>query len=231
MTLVDADEAVGVPVTPALYRRLDKAGLTLMPSTAAKKSRGDVWLATEEWREDALRSDELFVSLVRLKRTAQKQALSEAELKSGLKPAHRPAFAAAFKERQRLGRWPEGVGVFLRKSAFVLLVADLMTSRRREQASPPSNGGSFAARFEALFNELDRQHGSHNRVALRDLRPKMADVDRASFDRELNALRAADRFVLEDFEGRHGSFDPTLAEAGITELGHRYVFVARKRHA
>jgi hypothetical protein len=85
---------------------------------------------------------------------------------------------------------------------------------------------AFAPAFEGVFNELDRQAGSHNLVSLVELR-RVLPFARPVFDSELRKLRQEGRFILKLAEGRHG-LTPAEQEAGIVEDGRLLLYVARK---
>ncbi len=85
----------------------------------------------------------------------------------------------------------------------------------------------FDARFDAVFEALDRQKGRHNLVSLVDLRRALNGVTRAEFDRALHALRRAGRYGLSAAESVHG-IQPEDRAAGILEGGSLLLHVSRK---
>jgi hypothetical protein len=89
---------------------------------------------------------------------------------------------------------------------------------------PPAD---FERRFEDAFRRLDRDQGGHNFVSLAFLRPALADVPRAAFDSELQALRVAGRYSLSGAEGRHGLTGEEQV-AGIMENGTLLLYVSRR---
>lgn len=97
----------------------------------------------------------------------------------------------------------------------------------RAAPSPAEAGQDFCARFEQVFDALDRQKGSHNFVSLVDLRRVLPGIARAEFDAGLHQLRAAGRFSLSAAESIHG-IRPEEREAGIQEAGTLLVYVSRK---
>ena len=86
---------------------------------------------------------------------------------------------------------------------------------------------TFADRFDAAFDRLRGRCGL-NLVPLARLRATLPDVDRATFDRELWALRFADRFVLHTHDGRHGRPSEADQAAAIVEGERVFVYVARR---
>jgi len=102
-------------------------------------------------------------------------------------------------------------------------------AQARDAAAKRSKSEPFARRFDKAFDALDAENGGYNFVKLLALREALADVPRAVFDAELNALRRAWRYTLSPSEGRHQQSTEAERAAGIREHGHLLVYVERRR--
>lgn len=89
------------------------------------------------------------------------------------------------------------------------------------------SGGAFEREFEREYSREARRRGA-DLVTLAHMRRALPQYDRATFDAGLRELRRSGRFDLDTHEGRHGSISDAERAAGITELGRRYVYVARR---
>jgi hypothetical protein len=103
-------------------------------------------------------------------------------------------------------------------------------AKRREaptHTSPPHDKrrSRFAPAFESAFAALSP---GRLLVKLSDLRAALPEFDRASFDRGLDELRDADRYVLHTFDGRHGAITAADEAAAIREGGRTFVYVVRR---
>ncbi len=111
------------------------------------------------------------------------------------------------------------------------LMAEKAVSTASDQQPPlaaPSVGAAdFAGRFEEAFDQLDRQKGSHNFVSLLDLRRRLAEFPRDTFDAGLVRLRIDGRFTLSGAESRYG-IRQEEREAGLEEAGTLLLHVSRK---
>lgn len=248
LTVEEAENRLGTKVTPSLLDAVRHEAVVFQRKRVVAESparRRHVLLASSGMRADALVSDALLVSLLRQARTDKTHLHSRAQLRDlftgDKRSAEAGAFDASLERRLRTGTWPRAVAaVEGRGTTWLMLTEDLHTAPAADPRPPPSSPTvssqrtegsrqrSFADEFEAAFRTIDRELGGVNQVPLRDLRERLDGWDRETFDRELRTLRQADRYVLQTHEGRHGSFDPSLAAAGLDEGGRRFVYVARR---
>lgn len=241
VVLADAETQVGKRLTEkevgSLRRRVD---VLAKKTRWARVNRPHIWLASKASLAGVLKSDELLVSLLRLKRTEKTHAWTTTAIRDLLSQSYHRPFTDEIDRRIRDGRWPPSVGAIRAgRSYLLLLLDDLHRSGPRPVASgalavpgkrdesPPTNG-PFPEAFDQAFARLDRR--GDNRVALRDLRRELPAWSATTFDREVGLLVSAGRYFLEPFEGRHAAFDPSLAAGGIEEAGYQYVYAARRRH-
>jgi hypothetical protein len=149
-----------------------------------------------------------------------------------------PPFQQAVERRLADGTLPLQVGWLLIKGRkYLFLNKDLNGGRPPQPAAAPAAAvagelpsakatENFGTAFEEAFDRLDRQHQSHNRVSMLELR-RALPAPRAVFDAGLDALRQARRFTLSAAEGRH-SLRPEEQEAGIIEDGTLLLYVSRR---
>lgn len=86
---------------------------------------------------------------------------------------------------------------------------------------------TFATQFASAFTTLRAERGA-NLVTLAALRAALPDYDRASFDRELYALRRANLYLLVVAEGRHNKPAAEVFAAAIVEGDRRFAYVSRR---
>src|SRR5262249_3135353 len=140
--------------------------------------------------------------------------------------------ADALQRRIESRQLPPTVGCLIhQKKPVLFLLSDVVTAPAASPvpvAGPPPIAVSepkpavpvrpaldFARAFDEVFQQLDRQRGSHNFLSLLDLR-RALPVDRQTFDTGLEELRQAGRYILSAAEGRHG-LRPEEQEAAIRE--------------
>ncbi|HZY86890.1 MAG TPA: hypothetical protein VFE78_18800 [Gemmataceae bacterium] len=173
----------------------------------------------------------LLQTVLRAARSADNQAVGLADLKKKLIPPLRQPFEAAIARRIDERSLPAAVGCLrIKKKPHLFLLADLGALAPTPPAAPksalPAPPPDFARRFEAAFERLDRERGSHNLVSLVGLRRELT-ADRATFDAELQRLRRAGRYSLSAAEGRHG-ISAEERDAAIPEDGSLLLFVSRR---
>jgi hypothetical protein len=180
-------------------------------------------------------SPQLLGYALRCARTASNHVASVAELKKKLTTRLQAPFQEAVQKHIQEGTLPPAVGwLLIKNSRKLFLLSDLHTAallpgpqpQGRAVADEGRGQESFARAFDEAFARLDRQAGGHNFVSLAELRPALG-CDRAAFDADLRALRAAGRYTLSAAEGRHG-LTPAERDAGVTEDGTLLLFVSRK---
>ena len=205
-------------------------------------------VALAEDRDALLSSPALLEYAVQAVRKPDHQAVPLTDLKKKITKPLQAAFEAAVVARVAAGAPPSPtVGrLYVRKKPHFFLLSDVATASASGRRQPPDGATSpatafthqgtdaprspaaadFAALFDAEFDRLDRQKGSHNLVSLLDLRPAVA-TERAAFDAGLHQLRRAGRYTLSTAEGRHG-VSPEERAAGLVEDGALLLFVSKK---
>ncbi len=194
-------------------------------------------MALAEDRDALLASAALLEYALAAVRKPDHQAVPAADLKKKTAKPLQAAFEAAVIARVAARRLPPAVGcLYVRKKPHLFLLRDLNVVPASGGRPPPDlakNQGadaprspSIASAFDAAFDRLDRQKGSHNLVNLLDLR-RAVPADRAAFDAGLQQLRRDGRYTLGTAEGRHG-VTPEEREAGIVEEGALLLFVSRR---
>ena len=184
-----------------------------------------------------LASPALLEHALKAVRKPDHQAVPLTDLKKKIAKPLQAAFEAAVVARVAAGAPPSpAVGrLYVKKKPHFFLLCDVGVSAAGGGRQPPDEGADaprpptpvdFAALFDAAFDRLDRQKGSHNLVSLLDLRPAVA-AGRAAFDAGLQQLRRAGRYTLSTAEGRHG-VSPEERTAGLVEEGALLLFVSKK---
>ena len=204
----------------------------------------DAPMALAEDRDALLASAALLEYALVAVRKPDHQAVPPTDLKKKAAKPLQAAFEAAVIARVAAQRLPPAVGcLYVRKKPHLFLLRDVVPAsggRQPPDAStkspmPSSHQGADAPRspmpvdsaaFDAAFDRLDRQKGSHNLVNLLDLR-RAVPADHATFDAGLQQLRRDGRYTLSAAEGRHG-VTPEEREAGIIEEGALLLFVSRR---
>jgi hypothetical protein len=140
------------------------------------------------------------------------------------------------KSRVASRRWPPGVGLLQGSRGPVLFLLEHVVGVRevaggsdRKDTPDSVNGEGFARAFKEAYDRLRRDR-PFNMVELAALRRALPDFSREQFDRGLHALRKSHEFVLETYEGRHGSPSPEDLAAAIREDGRIFAFAARRDH-
>lgn len=179
-----------------------------------------------------LRRDDLLVGLLQQRaKHREMDVYTFAELTRTLPDAAQKAFAAELVDRFASNRWPSGVATVRRgkNQRGLLLVNDLVGTAAATTGptlvTPPN--GDFASAFNQAFERLRRER-PFNMVELLALRAALSGYSRDQFDRGLHALRKSGEFLLETFEGRHGSLSPDELAASIREDGRVFAFAARR---
>ncbi len=202
-------------------------------------------VALSEDRDVLVRSAALLEYAVTAARKPNHQAVPVTDLKKKTAKPLQAAFEAAVVARIAAGKRSSAVGwLYVKKKPHLFLFADLNitppipASGGRQTPDSLSKQGAdaprlplvldFADAFDAAFNQLDRQKGSHNIVNLLDLR-RAVPVARAAFDGGLQQLRRAGRYTLSNAEGRHG-ITADEREAGLNEDGALLLYVSKKTH-
>jgi hypothetical protein len=189
----------------------------------------------------------LLETAVQLARTGTEHVISPAKAKGKVVTALQKPLADAIDRRIRTQSLPPAIGCLRHGRSWVLfLMADILNAQpaqtrpaepRKEPLPPPplekpgpdtarEPSVTFAHAFDAAFQQLDRQKGSHNFVSLVELRGALP-MDRQAFDAGLRTLRQAGRYSLSGAEGRHG-VTAEEQEAGIYEDGSLLLYVSRK---
>ena len=190
---------------------------------------------------------------LRSKRTNTIHAHTVAQLAQRLTGKLQQPFKQVVGRQVETGQLPPEVGWISDRRPKLFLIEDLQPQSLRRRLQGPASGAppaasvpvsvpaergaetagipavarDFAARFEAAFDELDRQKGSHNFVSLVDLRRAIPDVSREQFDTGLRQLRLAGRFSLSAAESVHGIL-PEQRRASIEEAGTLLLYLSRR---
>ncbi len=164
--------------------------------------------------------------------TPDNQAVPATDLAKKLAKNLRMPFAVGIAQAVAAGTLPATVGcVRIKAKSYLFLVGGVGVKPAAPPApavtQPPATPIDFAARFEEMFAQADRENGSHNFVNLVELRATVP-VERAVFDAGLQRLRQAGRYTLSGAEGRHGITDAERA-AGVNENGSLLLYVSRRR--
>jgi hypothetical protein len=241
--IAQTDPTAGPAVVKEAIALPTFAALTL--SAAPRDSSAPV--ALTEDRDALLRSDALLEYAVTAVRKPDHQAVTVTDLKKKVAKSLQASFEAAVVARIAAGKRSPVVGwLYVKKKPHLFLFDDLNVTTQASggRKSPDSsvvgdgmkNQGAnaprspatvdFAVAFNAAFDQLDREKGSHNIVNLVDLRSAVP-VDRAAFDGGLQQLRRAGQYTLSNAEGRHG-ITAEEREAGLVEEGALLLFVSRK---
>jgi hypothetical protein len=182
-----------------------------------------------------LRRDDLMMRLLEQRaKHRHVDVYTFAELTRTLPDSCQKAFAANLVDRFASNRWPAGVRTLRRaknqRCLFLLEeAAGAITTATATTVTPPNaaNGEAFASAFNRAFERL-RGERPFNMVELVALRTALSGYSREQFDRGLHALRKSGEFLLETFEGRHGSLSSEELAASIREDGRVFAFAARR---
>ncbi len=185
----------------------------------------DTPLALAEDQELLASSPLLWQALLNRARSEsdKEQAFDGAALEKKLAPPLKEPFRRTLDRGVRSRSLPAGVGFLLHKKKPILfLLRDVEANVGRASTAAPD----FARQFDAAFERLDRQGGTHNLVSLVELR-RAVPSDRNTFDVELRRLRVTGHYTLKLAEGRDG-ITPEEQAAGIPEDGKLLLYVSRK---
>ncbi len=197
---------------------------------------GDYMVIPRTDEKPELGRDEVLVRLLQQRaKYREVDVYTFGELTRTLPEAAQKAFAAELVDRFVSNRWPVGVKTLRRaknqRCLFLLTdeIAAATTAVATTAVTPPGgqNGEAFASAFDQAFERLRRER-PFNMVELAALRAAMPGYSREQFDRGLHALRRSGEFLLETFEGRHGSLSPEELAASIREDGRVFAFAARR---
>jgi hypothetical protein len=143
-------------------------------------------------------------------------------------------FAVVLRQRAESRRWPAGVGMLQGSHGPLLFLLDHVVGAPPQTRRGPliaveesRSNGDFARAFKEAFDRLRRDR-PFNMVELAALRQALRSYSREQFDQGLHALRKSREFVLETFEGRHGSLSPEELAAAVREDGRIFAFAARR---
>lgn len=237
VTVAEAERLTGAVLTPTALRDL-KSHLTMLataPCLERPEKRALVCICRPDRAREAVQSDVVLVSMLRMRRADQNQMFSRADLARFIPMSFQGPFNEAFIEREQNGQWPEGIGAILRARAMqVFLLEDLPRScdsfwRARPQqstktASEPREE-SFVQAFEQAYTRLDRQQHEGQRISLRPLREALSAFDREQFETGLQFLHSSGRFALEGPDGQCG--DLGSVSGVLSEWSEAEVFVTR----
>lgn len=201
---------------------------------------GDYLVIPRSEEKPELRRDDLLVELLRQRaRHRAMDVYTFAELTRTLPDSCQKAFAGVLVDRFASNGWPAGVATVRRgKSQRCLLltgglvgataatVGATAASAGPTVVTPPS-GEAFARAFSQAFERLRRER-PFNMVELLALRSALPGYSREQFDRGLHDLRRSGEFLLETFEGRHGSLTPEELAASIREDGRVFAYATRR---
>ncbi|MBN1608488.1 MAG: hypothetical protein JW940_17785 [Polyangiaceae bacterium] len=245
-TVGELEAGLGFKLKSADLRRLAKdAALLLGPGRLKSSSvfHQAICLAPLGRLDEALGSDKLLTSLLRVKRLATTStAFSPTDVKK-LVPTHQqPPLHAALQQRIASNNWPDGVGAVKTKNGVVLFFLEDSGNHARTSTAPASRPvepsrhddpalAAFTAHFARAFAAARQQLGGRNLVPLRLLREALPTYDRTSFEQHLNALRRLRQYSLSPHEGRSSMLSPDDEAAGIHEAGRLLVYVARRDDA
>lgn len=150
--------------------------------------------------------------------------------------ARRKTFKEILDSRAERKAWPMGVGMLQGSAdAHVFLARHIvghfdLGKPTVVATATVSSGEDFPRAFNEAFDKLRRERPL-NLVELSALRRALPGFTREAFDLGLRELRKTRQYVLETFEGRHGSLSPEDAAAAIREDGRVFAFAARRDHA
>lgn len=245
-TLGKLFDEVGVPIDRSMVRALARRVLVLArnPSALDLVELAEVPVVTRAAAAEALADDDVLVALLhRLAHTRKARAHTFTELIEAVPTHQKVPFRSALNARNKDRRWPPGVGAIgAARNVLVFLLADVVgidavpPAAVPPAAEPPAKAAAptptaeppaFERAFDVAFEALKGPRGL-NLVSLSALRRALSAWDREGFDRELGALRTADRVVLHTFDGRHGKLDPEESAGAIVEGGRRFVYAARR---
>jgi hypothetical protein len=185
--------------------------------------------------EKALERDDVLVRLLEQKARCVKTNVQDfAGLAAILPKARKATLRAMLERREESRRWPAGVGRLQGSRGPLLFLFDHVVGVPQQTrrgpliaVEEPRTNGDFARAFKEAFDRLRRDR-PFNMVELAALRQALRSYSREQFDQGLHALRKSREFVLETFEGRHGSLSPEELAAAVREDGRIFAFAARR---
>lgn len=205
----------------------------------------DLLAVPREFEDAALERDDVLVRMLEQKARcgeATAHSLSEvAEIlpdSSKRKASRKKRLEKMLRRRAEARRWPARVGVLQGSKGPVLFLLEHVVGVPREnrqpvmaveEPRPKTTNGDFARAFKEAFDRLRRDR-PFNMVELAALRGALPHYSREQFDRGLFALRKSREFVLETFEGRHGSLSSEELAAAVREDGRVFAFAARREN-
>lgn len=185
----------------------------------------------------ALGRDDVLVHLLEQKAKLGKARVhSFTELANQLPGTTAKAFKSVLGQRWESKRWPEKVGVLQGSQSphlflleHVIRSGDKVPSVVTAVRLAAANGEDFARDFNNAFDRLRRQR-PFNLVELSALRQALPEYTHDQFDHGLLALRKSHDFILETFEGRHGTLSAEEMAATIRVDGRLFAFASRRDH-
>ena len=213
----------------AALRLAKRAQLYLSERTRlTDEIRSLVWVGRRGGEREVLASDELLLSLLRIRATqTEARAHPPAKLRALLPTRQRAAFSQVLDARSAENRWPRGVCAVRGDRDLLIFLFEHVKSAGAANGANEAAPEEFAAKFERAFSTLHDPRQS-NLVALAPLRDQLGSYDREQFDRGLRKLREQGRYVMQTFDGRHGDLTPELEQAAIHENGRTFVYVVRR---
>ena len=242
-TVGELFECASLKVTPARARQLAKVAPVFIADLSKTVVATKAFVGRPGKVEEALESDGLLLSLLELPHVKgnKARAHTKSQLRDMVAKPFRTQWAKVLNERFASGRWPIGVGMICsRSSELVMLLDDVVGAQssppRDERPAtvpdPPRRDLVDVREFEALFEDAFRSIRRRERTPLVELvalRKMLPQYPKSDFDQCLRAMRQrSQRYVLETFDGRHGRLGSEAREAGISEGGNLYVYVARR---
>ena len=85
---------------------------------------------------------------------------------------------------------------------------------------------NFEKTFDESYDKLYERRG-FNLIKLSDLRD-LVGGSKTDFDKGLRKLREKHKYVLQTFDGRHGTLEPRDKKAAIIEGGRTFIYAARR---
>jgi hypothetical protein len=243
LTLTRLLELTQPEVRPALVKKAIAQPGFQEAVLQAVKNKPDAPVALTEDRELLLTSDVLLETLLKWTRKDTAQVCTLAGIKKKVVTSLQKPLEETLQRRIEDRNLPPTVGCLIhQKKPVLFLLSDVLTTpaanlppvlsppsvavAEGQPALPAGPSLDFARAFDDVFQQLDRQRGSHNFLSLLDLR-RALPVDRQTFDTGLEALRRAGCYVLSAAEGRLG-LRPEEQEAAIRESGALLLYVSRK---